>query len=83
MPMMRSSKRPHSAGGDENPAYEITIEGLVMLHKQEHSYGSSFFDEALNAMPTAPKPAPADLEIPDGSEKAAEDPADKAGHTSD
>jgi DNA-binding IclR family transcriptional regulator len=39
----------HSAGGDADPSYEITVEGLVMLHKHEHVYGKSFFDEALGS----------------------------------
>jgi hypothetical protein len=54
----------HSAGGDANPSYEITIEGLVMLHKQEHIFGKTFFDEAINAMPGVPLPEGADVEIP-------------------
>ncbi|MBI2965303.1 MAG: hypothetical protein HYY34_03750 [Chloroflexi bacterium] len=68
----------HSAGGDENPTYEITIEGLVMLHKREHSYGNSFFDEALNAMHAAPEPTSRDVETPGQPEPPAENPADKA-----
>ena len=54
----------HTAGGDANPAYEITIEGLVMLHKQEHIYGKTFFDEAVNAMPGIPQPEPGDVDLP-------------------
>lgn len=73
----------HSAGGDENPAYEITVEGLVMLHKREHSYGASFFDEALNAMPAAREPASDDVEIPPAPGSETDKPADKARRASD
>lgn len=41
----------HSSGGDKNPSYEITVEGLVMLHKREHVFKQSFFDEAMDAVP--------------------------------
>lgn len=54
----------HTAGGDENPAFEITVEGLVMLHKQEHMYGKSFFDEAMQVMPGVPQPGPSDVDLP-------------------
>jgi hypothetical protein len=52
----------HSAGGDANPSYEITVEGLVMLHKHEHVYGKSFFDEALGTNPPIPTAGATDLD---------------------
>ncbi|MBI4219411.1 MAG: hypothetical protein HY682_04645 [Chloroflexi bacterium] len=57
-------KGHHSAGGDRNPSYEITVEGLVMLHKREHVFGKTFLDEALKAIPDSASAPSADIEIP-------------------
>ncbi|MBI4305715.1 MAG: hypothetical protein HY678_05285 [Chloroflexi bacterium] len=56
-------KGHHSSGGDRNPSYEITVEGLVMLHKREHVFGESFFDEALKVIPDPDAAAGADIEV--------------------
>lgn len=68
----------HTAGGDQNPAYEITVEGLVMLHKQEHVYGKSFFDEAMQAAPANPQPERRDIDLPADAGEASENSPGKA-----
>ncbi|MBM3958553.1 MAG: hypothetical protein FJ314_02095 [SAR202 cluster bacterium] len=49
MQALERTRGHHITGGDRNPSYEITIEGLFMLHKQEHVFKPRFFDEALRA----------------------------------